>query len=231
MPGAARITTSRSPATIPTAPSTPPSAPAASSSRRSDRARTRAATVLVHPTARSCSAATPSGLRRVRLRGGALQYGRLTRHHLRHRGKVITPVGRSRPTPRASRLQSDGKILLGGYTSDFANSDFAVVRYTADGALDTTFGTGGKVTTPVGLDADFAYSVTVQGDGKILLGGYPTAPRTVRLRAGALHRRRRPRHRFRQARQVTTAFGTGGRFRLQRDGPDQRQDPARRDGL
>ena len=40
----------------------------------------------------------------------------------------------------------------------------------ADGDLDTSFGTGGKVTTEVGSD-DYAWSVAIQSDGKIVLAG------------------------------------------------------------
>jgi uncharacterized delta-60 repeat protein len=42
-------------------------------------------------------------------------------------------------------LQADGKIVLGGWVSDSAGSDFALERFTANGSLDTTFGTGGRV--------------------------------------------------------------------------------------
>ena len=41
----------------------------------------------------------------------------------------------------------------------------------ADGDLDTTFGTGGKVTTAIGSD-DAASSVAIQSDGKIVAAGY-----------------------------------------------------------
>lgn len=52
--------------------------------------------------------------------------------------------------------------------------DFAVARYTAAAVLDTTFGTGGKVTTPFGTGSDTAagYAVAIQSDGKIVVGGY-----------------------------------------------------------
>ena len=43
----------------------------------------------------------------------------------------------------------------------------------ADGDLDTSFGTGGKVTTEVGSD-DYALSVAIQSDGKIVAAGYST---------------------------------------------------------
>ena len=37
-------------------------------------------------------------------------------------------------------IQSDGKIVVGGYHLTGVNEDFALVRYTSGGLLDTTFG-------------------------------------------------------------------------------------------
>lgn len=73
----------------------------------------------------------------------------------------------------AVAVQSDGKIIVVGATSDGTTTDFAVARYTATGDLDTTFGTGGKVTTDFGSGAgnDVAYAVAVQSDGKIVVAG------------------------------------------------------------
>ncbi|MGQ9576779.1 MAG: PKD domain-containing protein, partial [Thermoguttaceae bacterium] len=50
-------------------------------------------------------------------------------------------------------------------------SDFAVVRYNSDGSLDTTFGTGGKVTTDFAFRDDHAAAIAVQADGKIVVAG------------------------------------------------------------
>jgi serralysin len=78
-------------------------------------------------------------------------------------------------------VQTDGKILVAGQSnylsSDWNTPDFALARYNPDGSLDTTFGSGGKVTTDIGIysdgyDAgDWAYSVAVQSDGTILVAG------------------------------------------------------------
>jgi uncharacterized delta-60 repeat protein len=62
-------------------------------------------------------------------------------------------------------LQPDGKIVLGGWTSD---SHTALARYLPDGSLDSTFGSGGIVVGPSGQ----AYSMALQADGKILLAGW-----------------------------------------------------------
>ncbi|MCP4238757.1 MAG: hypothetical protein GY770_35170, partial [Aestuariibacter sp.] len=46
-----------------------------------------------------------------------------------------------------------------------------LARYNADGSLDTTFGSGGMLTTDIGGTADVASSVTIQSDDKILVAG------------------------------------------------------------
>ena len=48
-----------------------------------------------------------------------------------------------------SAVQSDGKIVLAGstYKGGVSGYDFALARLNSDGSLDTSFGTGGQVTT------------------------------------------------------------------------------------
>jgi uncharacterized delta-60 repeat protein len=78
----------------------------------------------------------------------------------------------------AIALQSDGKILVAGYTSttDATGEDFAVARINSDGTLDTTFGNGtGKTTIGFDLDSgsgsDEATAIVVQADGNIVVAG------------------------------------------------------------
>jgi len=87
-------------------------------------------------------------------------------------GKVITPVGNSTDAALSTALQEDGKTVVAGYSFGTSNYNFAVVRYNLDGTLDTTFNGTGKVITPVGSGNDFAYSVALQADGKIVVAGY-----------------------------------------------------------
>lgn len=70
-------------------------------------------------------------------------------------------------------IQSDGKILVAGFTDDAGSEDFAVVRYNPDGTLDLSFGGGdGIVITDIGANTvDVAFSIKVQTDGKILVAG------------------------------------------------------------
>jgi uncharacterized delta-60 repeat protein len=70
-------------------------------------------------------------------------------------------------------LQMDGKIIVGGS----ANSDFALARYDPDGSLDTSFGSGGVVTTDLGRrGVDEGFDVAVQSDGKIVMVGRSNGP-------------------------------------------------------
>ncbi len=86
-------------------------------------------------------------------------------------GKALTPVGNFDDFGYAVALQSDGKIVVAG-VSDATYNNFALVRLNADGSLDSSFGTGGKVITPTSVGHDEAYAVVVQSDGKIIAGGH-----------------------------------------------------------
>jgi uncharacterized delta-60 repeat protein len=86
-------------------------------------------------------------------------------------GKLTTPIGSGDDNADSVVLQSDGKIVVAGDSGNGSNSDFAVLRYNSGGSLDTTFGTGGKVTTPIGSGNDYASDVVLQSDGKIIVAG------------------------------------------------------------
>ena len=78
-------------------------------------------------------------------------------------GKVITSFSSEYETARAVAIQADGKIILVGLAGDY----IAVVRYNADGSLDTDFAVGGLATSVPG----FGNAVVVQPDGKIVVAG------------------------------------------------------------
>src|SRR5262245_21474212 len=67
-----------------------------------------------------------------------------------------------------SGTANDGKLVL----SVGIPNNFIVGRYNTDGSLDASFGTGGKVFTDFGNGrVEESYTVGIQADGKILLGG------------------------------------------------------------
>jgi uncharacterized delta-60 repeat protein len=86
-------------------------------------------------------------------------------------GIVTTPIGPGNDYARDVAIQSDGKVVVAGYAHSGSDNDFAVVRYTVSGTLDTTFGSGGIVTTPIGPGNDYARDVAIQSDGKIVAAG------------------------------------------------------------
>ena len=78
-------------------------------------------------------------------------------------GIVTTNLGASSESASGLALQPDGKIVVAGSSG----SAFLLARYDTGGILDTTFGTGGIVTTPGGG----ATSLAIQADGKFLVAG------------------------------------------------------------
>lgn len=81
-------------------------------------------------------------------------------------GRVTTNGGGA----NSVTMQIDGKIVAAGYFAGM--SDFGIVRYNADGTLDTSFNGTGKVTCDFGSpDNEQAHSVLVQSNGKIVVAG------------------------------------------------------------
>jgi uncharacterized delta-60 repeat protein len=94
-------------------------------------------------------------------------------------GKVITAVGDGDCKAEGLALQSDGKIVVAGYSfkpSGKDRAEFTVLRYNPDGTLDSGFGESGKVTSEIGGSSDSAKSVALQDDGKIVVAGDTLAP-------------------------------------------------------
>jgi uncharacterized delta-60 repeat protein len=86
-------------------------------------------------------------------------------------GKVITDIGGSLNLGHSVAIQGDGKIVVAGWAANGFFYDFAVVRYNSDGSLDTSLNGTGKVTTSIGTSDAQAFSVAMQGDGKIVAAG------------------------------------------------------------
>jgi uncharacterized delta-60 repeat protein len=75
-------------------------------------------------------------------------------------------------------LQSDGKIVLGGYIfTGYGDFDIALARFNADGNLDSTFDNDGKVlTSPFSFGDGNQPATVLYNDGKIVVGcGYGIA--------------------------------------------------------
>ena len=125
-------------------------------------------------------------------------------------GKAIIPVGSGNDEAYCITVQSDGKILLGGSSYSVSNYDYSIIRLNANGSLDSSFNSSGKAIIPVGASSDFAYSISIQNDDKILLGGYSekyggSDYSLVRLNANGT---------------LDSGFGTGGKALVDVGGSD-----------
>lgn len=127
-------------------------------------------------------------------------------------GITRQPIGQAEDYGYAAALQRDGKIILVGSVKGPNYEDFGVVRFTRDGKLDTSFGTGGKVVIDFAGDRETARAVAVQPeDGKIVVAGGSTVPgdgeRFALLRLNADG-------------SVDTSFGSGGKLTTAFPGSD-----------
>ncbi len=68
-------------------------------------------------------------------------------------------------------VQPDGKIVLAGTVQSGGNNNFAIARFDANGIPDTTLNGVGRTTVDFAGQNDAGFSVVVQADGKILVGG------------------------------------------------------------
>ncbi len=86
-------------------------------------------------------------------------------------GKVVTNTTSGYDYAVDVAIQpSDGKIVAAGVASGLGGR-VAVLRYDADGTLDTSFSGDGKVFTNLTRGDDGAYGIDVQPDGKIVVAG------------------------------------------------------------
>src|SRR5262245_34909971 len=90
-------------------------------------------------------------------------------------GKVITRAGES-SSATALVLQPDGKLLVAGSATVGATPDtplkrdLLLARFSSDGHLDASFGSGGLLTTTVERNSA-AFALLQQPDGKLVVAG------------------------------------------------------------
>ena len=86
-------------------------------------------------------------------------------------GKVTTDLLGNDDYAKAIAINKDGKIGVAGYSYGSSAADFAIVRYNANGSLDTTFSGDGKLVITLGANNDNAIAIAFQNDNKIVVGG------------------------------------------------------------
>ena len=136
------------------------------------------------------------------------------------------PIGSADDVGYERRAAGRRQDRRGGHTAPTARTTTSRWCATTPTAASTRASTAtASVTTPIGSHPTIsATSVAVQADGKIVVAGYSINGSELRLRAGALQRRRQPRHQLRRRRQGHHADRRVRRRRLQRRGAGRRQD-------
>lgn len=115
-------------------------------------------------------------------------------------GRVYTNFN-GNDVPRTMTMLPDGRFIIAGYNGSAGDTSLMLVRYTANGGMDTTFGFAGFVTHNISAFNDTVESVAVQPDGKTVVVGRTGASLTnndfaiVRYRTNGI---------------VDTTFGTNG---------------------
>ena len=88
-------------------------------------------------------------------------------------GKAQVSFGSCCQFANRALLQDDGRIVLVGFAdTESSDSDLLLARLNANGALDPTFGTGGRVRTSFGDLNGGAYGAALQPDGRIVAVGF-----------------------------------------------------------
>jgi uncharacterized delta-60 repeat protein len=85
-------------------------------------------------------------------------------------GFVSTDFNGNADEAWAAVLQPDGKIVAAGSADNGAVPKSALARYNPDGAIDPTFGSGGRVLTDFG-DVSLISALALQPDGKLVAAG------------------------------------------------------------
>ncbi len=89
-------------------------------------------------------------------------------------GGVFTYVSENDSEFNSLYVQADGKLLIAGYASNGSDFDILVIRLNSDGSYDDSFATNGIFVRDSSLGDDIAYTIVVQNDSKIIVGGQYT---------------------------------------------------------
>lgn len=128
-------------------------------------------------------------------------------------GVVVVDLGSTGDSARHIGAQDDGKILATGYSNKGGVVSPVLIRLSADGVLDDTWGDGGVASHAVLDGVAESYQFGVQGDGYVLAGyGRSASEKTVDLIV----------YRFDADGELDTSFGDNGVTRVDLAGQDDR---------
>jgi uncharacterized delta-60 repeat protein len=93
-----------------------------------------------------------------------------------HDGTVASSFASATVTSTGVAVAPSGRILVAGFATNAItfDTDFALIRYSADGTVDLPFGAGGLVTTDFFGMPDFGSAIAIQADGRIVIAGTST---------------------------------------------------------
>lgn len=86
-------------------------------------------------------------------------------------GMATAAIGQYDDIAQAITLQSDGRIVVAGYSGAYPNYDFSLARFKANGIIDSSFSSDGRIIMPIGTGSDIATAVKIQANGKIVVAG------------------------------------------------------------
>lgn len=86
-------------------------------------------------------------------------------------GIVVHQFTTTNEEARAVAQQADGKLVIAGNINDAGALQAAMLRVKSNGVVDSTFDYDGEVRSGQN-NGSFAYSILIQPDAKIVLGGY-----------------------------------------------------------
>jgi uncharacterized delta-60 repeat protein len=87
-------------------------------------------------------------------------------------GRIVASISPNNDMMQRILIQNDGKILVSGTTESLPDYTMEIARLNTNGKLDSTFGINGKVILTFGATSSFLYSMALQADGKIVVGGF-----------------------------------------------------------
>jgi uncharacterized delta-60 repeat protein len=90
-----------------------------------------------------------------------------------HNGRIIADYQGHEGFVSTIKIQPDGKLVLAGAATDTINydDDIMLMRFNSDGSPDTTFGMNGVATADYNSSYEWANSMILQQDGKIVIAG------------------------------------------------------------
>ena len=93
-------------------------------------------------------------------------------------GQVTIDIGSAAESfPAAATLQSNGSILVAGVCVGGGGTEHGcLARYTTAGVLDSSFGSGGTITTSISSGGEQLGAILIDSIGNILVGGTVSGP-------------------------------------------------------